>query len=75
MPVRARPTPQGLLVLASLPGSPLGDLTKAADGVRGTSPVSRDPAEESRSQERSEKAASHLRFLEPNHPPASPALP
>lgn len=33
-------------------------------------PFPRDPAEESRSQERSEKAASHLRFLEPNRPPA-----
>lgn len=44
MPARARPTPQGLLVLVgSLLSPPFGDLTNAADGVRGTSPVSQGP--------------------------------
>lgn len=44
MPARARPTPQGLLVLVgSLLSPPFGDLTNVADGVRGTSPVSQGP--------------------------------
>lgn len=44
MPARARPTPQGLLVLVgSLLSPPFGDLTNVADGVRGTSPVSKRP--------------------------------
>lgn len=41
---QGRPTPQGLLVLVgSLLSPPFGDLTNVADGVRGTSPVSKRP--------------------------------